>query len=248
MKMPRKRRYTTDFLKNILDEYLVYKSDYRKIRVSDVVIYCNEKYNLSPPLNYQDFTRNPEIKKIIDDYNNTLESKIIDKDGELLVNRDFTLDVREFYGLGFAQLEKKISTINEHLKRVSNINSDLITEINKTRADNRNIRSEKISLEKKTLELETELEKIKKEKHEVSNQLKVEKQIKAKLYDYIKVHITDPIVQQHLVDIGMLKKEDVTIEIHNDVDMEDALVQFYSSGDTILSKEETDILERLNKL
>lgn len=246
--MPRNRRYSTEFLNSLLEDYLVDKCDYRKIKIADLVRYCNEKHNLSPELNYQDFTRNPDIKNTIDKYNDSLESGIMDKDGNLLINQEISVDVRDLYRVDYPQLEKKVSSINEQLTNITQINKSLIIEINKTRTENRNIINEKINIEQKVLELEQENEKLRIDKRNLGKELASEKTIRKKLYHYIEKHINDPIVQQHLVDIGMLSKEEITDETPENINMQEALLQFYSDDSSVLSKEETDILERLNKM
>ena len=68
------------------------------------------------------------------------------------------------------------------------------------------------------------------------------------LTEYIKSNITDPVIQQHLVEIGMINKEDIIMVDRKEETMEEAVAHFYQMNEeaTILSEKETQFLKRLS--
>lgn len=244
-----KRNYTKDDIRKYFYEFLEQKTDFRKLQPTAIAKYCNEKYDLYPPITYQAFTRgDKEIKKIIDRYNDNLENRLMDRDGNLLVNMDVVLFLDDFYGLTYSQMANKISETNLKLKKISQVNNSLISEIFQSRLDNKNITALYNEEKEKNTKLNVDVSRLRNEKERLLGENKELKKNIILLTEYIKSNITDPVIQQHLVEIGMINKEDIIMVDRKEETMEEAVAHFYQMNEeaTILSEKETQFLKRLS--
>lgn len=244
--MPKKRKYETYVLKEIIEEYVAYKAPYQKIAYVDIVSYCMEKYPAMANINYQDFSRNPEVKQFIEDYNINLERRLLDIDLSESIVQDKFLDVRDFYGKSNKAVENLIAEMNDYLARVYSNDRKAINSLNTKAREIKKLEKEKEEMQKiiNACEIENrnyknKLSTIRKDKLRLQNKVN-------ELIQYIEKNIYDQAVLKHLVDIGILQEfEDSKIE-------EDSLLLQGSLEDIvemdILTRGESEALEILNKL
>ena len=106
--MPKRRKYETNFLKQLVEEYIEQKIDYQKIIYADLVKYCRDTYISLGNLNYQDFSRNAEIEQMITGYNERLETKLLDINKSEFISQDRLIDARLLYGKDKKDIDKVV--------------------------------------------------------------------------------------------------------------------------------------------
>ena len=231
------RRFSEDCLKNLVEEY--FKEFRTKIKYTSLANYGNEKYDFVPKLNYQDFSRNPAVKQYIDDFNKKIDGLIMDKDGNIVTIQVQKLDVCDFYNKKYDQIEKKVFTVNKDLQQVEKINQELILDLEKNVAKNKELKKKEEQYRIDIARLKIENGEQKKTIEELNSKLKDEKDKNKRLKSFIERHYNDPIFQAHLVEIGFLKEEECVKKEQDEYeeDVYSVINSFYQDGEeSIISK------------
>ena len=244
--MPKKRKYETAFLMRIIEEYVSQKAAFRKLKYTDIVLFCKEKYLYLENINYQDFSRNSEIRQFVEDYNIRLEKRILDIDCSETIAQDRLIDARDLYGKTDSELDRIISSINEYLIKVYENDRKAIRSLS-----NKNERIK--ALEKKNRELEERLSTMEVERTSLKKNLadsrkkksELQEKVKAML-DYIEKTIYDPTIQSHFVDIGILTESEESDTIASTALIETSLEKIVS--DEILTQKESEALDKLSRM
>lgn len=206
--MAKKRKFETETLLRIIDDYIQQKADFQKITFTAVALFCKDSYSFMADINYQDFSRNKEVKQYIEDYNIRLERRLMDIDASEAVAQDKLIDSRILYGKSDTEIDKEISRVNKYLSSVYENDRKAVASVYN--------KAEKIiGLKKENQELDDKCNTLSLEKAKLQKQLAEErhknKELREKvnaLIKYIEKHIYDKEIQRHLIDIGLLVSND----------------------------------------
>lgn len=156
--MGRKKEYTTEILKKIIQSFFDDNIVQGQVSASQLAEYANEKLGFEK-VRYNTFTRDEEIKKFLDEINNSIPTVINENKGEskysfIKFNTDRFLDT-------YKNDEKMQRVV---LRNFSNRYEKLNREVIELDKKNNNLNLENEALNKK-------VEKLKKEKKELKNKV-----------------------------------------------------------------------------
>lgn len=206
--MAKNRKYATETLIKVVEDYIQYKANYQRITYTAVAQYCKTNYSFMSDVTYQDFSRNIDVKDFIETYNINLERRLLDIDTNETVVQDKLIDSRTLYGKTNKEIDQVISHINEYLASVY---------ANDRKAVKSNYRKLEMinSLKKNNKELEEQNNRLNIDNANIKRQLAEERRKKKELTKktnelirYIEHYIYDPEVQKHLVEIGLLVEKE----------------------------------------
>ena len=163
-KVGRKRKYSEEKLREILDKYLEAHPFTVKLQFKKIAEYANKHLNLENEVSYQDFRRNPTIKSEIENFNNVNSNpdlritkgsgpKIIKLNVESFVDRYsdnpkmqkvILNKFNQKYEEAFAELSKKNKKEQEYEERIlelENTIKELKIENRRLSSENRNLTS-----------------------------------------------------------------------------------------------------------
>lgn len=247
--MPKKRKYDTEFLFQLIEEYLIDKSDYQTIIYAALVDYCQEKYpQMRNNITYQDFSRNKEIKAYIEDYNNRIEQRLLDINAVDTVAQNRLLDARKFYGLSEAETNSVIAKSNKYLANVYDnnrrVNESLCSkkrEITALKKQNQEFFDAIEKAKADMVKLRTELASVRKENATIKHK-------NAELMAYIRNNIYDPVILNHFVEIGLLLPLDNADNTNNGRSaLEECTLETIVTKE-VLTKSESKVLAALTEL
>ncbi len=243
--MPRKRKYDTDILLQMIEEYLNIKSDYQPLTFVDLASYCQKTYPQMSNINYQDFSRNREIKTYIEDYNNRIEQRLMDINAVESIAQDRLLDARQFYGKSESEINNIVAECNKYLSGVFRQNRRLYKLFYTSKEEASLLKRKIQDLDFQKEKATADNTKLRQDLVSVRKELATVKQQNKMLKAYIEKNIYDPVIQNHLVEIGWLSSTGDIGASHGQIE-EGTLETIVAEN--VLTQSESKTLAALNAL
>ena len=202
------RKYETVVLENIVEEYLMETSSFRKIRFVDLAEYCRTHYSNMADITYQDFSRNNKIKEVVSKYNESIERRIMDVGNEDSLMNEIYLDSRDFYGKETKEIDKLVSEHNSKLLSMYKTLRYAKKKVSEQRRELHRINQMHDDLECRIKEKEAENKELRKRLAEEQKITKEQKKRLKELREYIAMNILDQMELQHLVEKGVRKEKE----------------------------------------
>ena len=187
--MGRRKNNTNDELKRYIESF-VRDMNGGRIMATDLADYCNNVLHITPEVKYYHFTRDPEIKAMIDEINERIERRVFGPGGAVMIEDDCLLDNSR------TDTSAIITEANDRIEKLSMANRQLAAENDKYKAD-----IEALNTVADGLKKEAEMARIK------SKESKEQRLVVRKLVEYIYAVAYTPVMQQHFVDLGLIDGE-----------------------------------------
>lgn len=247
VKTGRKRKYTTEQLSSIIESYLSEKSFVIKIKYTDLEEFAKSKMGYDDII-YQDFRRNPDIKNMINEFNNV--NSMVDIKSNTASNQYVKFHVDEFLDRYKNDTKTQAVILHKFNKKYEEVCSELIK---------KNIQLEKMEAKykKKINLLENENSSLKEKNKQLSKSnrdilsknarlSRVEKfLLSVDIYeDLIKRKIAQPMDEENLrlllLNAGLLKTNDIInisdTEVISSIDSQGNSIE--TSEDTVIENSE----------
>ena len=250
--MARKFKYDTEDLISIVKQYVASEGAVH-IVYQRLVDFASKQLAFSE-INYQSFTRNPEVKQFIEDYNATLKAKMLDIDKQVYLTGEKYFDARDFYGKSNKEIEVTVSEYNKILEVIHDQNRRTQSERIKIRKDLKEAKTTIQVLSESNETLQKKIEDLTGRNKHLAKALEMEKEKTARLSRFVKEKITDPQLLMHIAENGWAGSKYEGDSFRSDLlnrSLEEVLnddINAASDTGRILSPNEYDCLVKLEKL
>lgn len=250
--MARKFKYDTEDLISIVKQYVASEGAVH-IVYQRLVDFASKQLSFAE-INYQSFTRNPEVKQFIEDYNATLKAKMLDVDKQVYLTGEKYFDARDFYGKTNNEIEALVAEHNKILEVIHDLNRRTQSERIKIRKELKEAKTTIHTLSESNEALQKKVEDLTCKNKHLANALYTEKEKTARLNRFVEEKITDPQLLMHLAENGWANSTYEGDSFRSDLlnrSLEEVLnddINATSDAGRILSPNEYDCLTKLEKL
>ncbi len=250
--MARKFKYDTEDLISIVKQYVASEGAVH-IVYQRLVDFASKQLSFSE-INYQSFSRNPEVKRFIEDYNATLKAKMLDIDKQVYLRGEKYFDARDFYGKTNNEIEALVAEHNKILEVIHDLNRRTQSERIKIRKELKEAKTTIHTLSESNEALQKKVEDLTCKNKHLANALYTEKEKTARLNRFVEEKITDPQLLMHLAENGWANSTYEGDSFRSDLlnrSLEEVLnddINATSDAGRILSPNEYDCLTKLEKL
>lgn len=255
-------KYSTEQVSRFLQTYLQQKETLEPISATGIARWCNEVLHLEPSLSYTDFTRKPEIKGKIQQYNDRVLYSITNTSGN-----DISRSMACLVDIEAVTRASPTSEVIRDVLQKANVTIEELTEANRKLERNLQKKQQALhtmqlqneSLLKNTDQLHGLISAQKKKAAETSKEMARLKRIIKKQQEYIESHVYDPISATHFMEMGL--EPDSSPEpmpegydslVMQDVDIGSAIIGIHNKPDMpesgIVSNKLADLMDQISSL
>lgn len=206
--MGRKKNYSTEQLKKLVDEYVRIKADYSALTATEIADFCTSRLHLVPPVTYQTFTRDKEVMEYIGRLNQALHERMLvpsSRGAHVHRNIYLTGDDNDDPSSLLQRANLLLADQHDRYEALQHRYDSCVRELHATRL-------ERDELKSRNAELEKDAGSIKKELSAVRYMLKKEKHLTAVLRRYFEQYIYDPICLRHVAQLGWIADKSDSIK------------------------------------
>lgn len=243
-------KYKTEDLIELIHEYIATKGAC-KIVIQRLVEFARQN-PLFHDINYQHFTRNPQVKTFIENYNNSLEAKLMDLGKANYLTDEKYFDARDFYGKGQTEINEIVSDFNHILERIYNSQHRIVI-INKKLGKEAKEAKKTIScLNDQINDLKLERAKLKTEIDKLNNKVVIEHDKNIQLAKFVDEQIVNPNLVLKLQKNGLLHSNSDDILLKSKLlgrSLEEIVNDSANpENSSVISANEFEFIEKLEKL
>ena len=229
MVMARRRNYTTDQIKGLVDDFVRQKTDYSVITATALAEYCNNTLHLLPAVTYQTFTRDKGVMQYIDKINKALHERML-----IPSTKGASAHIDGFYIDETASAEEVRKKAYEELERREALIRDLQSEYNKCSKELASALQERDALLDINKDLRDTVQDQKKRIASLNKAVKEGRSMISSLRKYVKEYLYDPIVLRRVSQLGWVSdKKDAVKRCSVNADVISEIEGLYKgTGDT----------------
>ena len=199
-------KYTSEQIDRYLQLYLQQKKNLEPVSATGVAKWCNAVLHVEPSLVYTDFTRKPEIKAKIEEYNKRLLNAITNpmdssSDASMTVEYIDIEEVMKSYS-GSDKIRSILQRANINLENLLEENRKLRKSRLEDQKTTETMKVERESLIKNSDQMKQKLQESGKEIKRASEDVARLKKVIAMQQEYIEKHVYEPISINHFMAMG----------------------------------------------
>lgn len=199
--MGRKKNYSSEQLKRLVDEYVRKKADYSAMTATEIASFCTSHLHLVPGVTYQTFTRDREVMDYIEHLNQTLhERMLVPSTKGAKANQNTYLTVSD----GNADESSLTQKANALLSELYEHQEVLQHRLDNCKRELDAVRHERDVLKALNSDMVTVSASMKNELANLRCELKKEKHLNTVFKRYIQKYIYEPICLRHVTQLGWI--------------------------------------------
>lgn len=253
--MGRKKKFSTDELIGFIKQYLIEHQSLELLMPTKVADYCRNVLHIS--IVYQSFTRDPLVKKWIDDYNTNLHQRVTNEIDGPSILPDISIDVEDaiYRYRNPEDMKQFLMEINRQIGKLSNASHQFAKQYQECSEQMVRLEEQNTTLIEQLTALNEKLSTLKAELKIMREQNAAYKKKNRAIDKYLNEYLNEPIMLKHLQELRLLSdKEKVVVPSCTDylseetMDFTESINRFYDvtlsvnrkSDDAVENMEETN--------
>ena len=253
--MGRKKKFSTDELIGFIKQYLIEHQSLELLMPTKVADYCRNVLHIS--IVYQSFTRDPLVKKWIDDYNTNLHQRVTNEMDGPSILPDISIDVEDaiYRYRNPEDMKQFLMEINRQIGKLSNASHQFAKQYQESSEQMMRLEEQNTTLVEQLTVLNEKLSTLKAELKIMREKNATYKKKNRAIDKYLNEYLNEPIMLKHLQELRLLSdKEKVVVPSCTDylseetMDFTESINRFYDvtlsvnrkSDDAVENMEETN--------